>query len=77
MVDITTCSIFGKKPLIEEQIELAYAYQHLAHGAMSADPRIMESYWIENVIEHLGKERRRNTAIRNFKKALELMDRIM
>jgi hypothetical protein len=77
MVEVTAHSIFGKMPLVEEQIELALAYEHLAKGAMWSDPRIIDSYYMETVLMPFSKEGRKKKAIREFKRSLEIMDRVM
>jgi hypothetical protein len=77
VVKIEAHSLFGKKPLIQEQEELYFTFGNLSKGILWADPRIAETYYAESLLRAFSPKSRRKNAIRQFNKALFLFNSIV
>jgi hypothetical protein len=77
MVHIGTHSLFGKKPLAEEQMILLDAFEQAGLGSIYGDPRIIGSYNWETIVSTLKKERRRELFKHHFSNAMKLMEKLM
>jgi hypothetical protein len=77
MASISTHSLFGNKPLAEEQLILLDAFEQAGLGSIYGDPRIIGSYNWETVMAGMTKDRRRELSIHHFNTAVKLIERIL
>lgn len=78
MTEITTKSIFGKKPLIEEQLDLFFVSEHIDFASAFLDPNISGSYYLEpTILENISKEKRQKKAKEHYNKALVMLKDMM
>jgi hypothetical protein len=77
MVEISRHSLFGKKPLIDEQYHLYMALDNISRASIHGDWRIVGTDYYEEVLKHINPEKRRKTAKEHYQKALENLNKIM
>jgi tetratricopeptide (TPR) repeat protein len=82
MVEIATKSLFGKKPLIEEQVDLYFASEHIDFASALLDKNIMGKEAIgsqvyETIFEVLSEKKRHEKAREHYQKALEYLNKVM
>jgi hypothetical protein len=77
MVEIATKSLFGRKPLIEEQIDLYFASEHIDVASALLDQRIAGTQIYEIGFVLLPEKRRHEKAREHYQRALEYLNKIM
>jgi hypothetical protein len=77
MVKISTHSLFGKKPLVEEQLILLESFEQAGLGCVYADPTILDSYSWDILPTIMGKDKRKELAKRHFSNSVKLINNIL
>jgi hypothetical protein len=76
MVEVATKSLFGKKPLIEEQLDLYFASEHIDVASALLDQRIAGTDIYEFAFSLMSEKKRHEKAREHYQKALHYLESI-